>query len=118
VPPPIGSPVAATDDPPAMSSTSVALDDPIDLDTAVALPAGTTALIDASVVIDPDGAHVCRTTSQEFPIEPCPAGSPTADGIAPVANARNAWFGPILATRTDTGFTRIAPTGGYAGGTL
>jgi hypothetical protein len=118
VPAPSGSPVAATGDPPAMSNTTIPLADPISLDNATALSAGSTALIDASVIIDPDGAHVCTTTSQDFPIEPCPPGSPTVDGIAPIANARHAWFGPILATRTETGFTRIAPTGGYAGGTL
>lgn len=115
---PVGSPITAASDPPAMSNATIPLKDPIGLDQALAQPAGTTALIDATVIIDPDGAHICMVESQGFPIEPCPPGSPSADNITAQPDARNAWFGPLLATRTDTGFTRIAPTGGYAGGVL
>lgn len=101
-----------------MANAAIPLSDPINLDQALAEPPGTTALIDATVIIDPDGAHICPVESQRFPIQPCPPGAPTADGIAAQPNSRNAWFGPLLATRTATGFAHIAPTGGYAGGTL
>ncbi len=37
------------------------------------------------------------------------------NGIDPVDDSRSVWFGPLLVTRTESGFTRIAAIGGYAG---
>jgi hypothetical protein len=118
VPAPLGTPIALTDDPPAMANAAIPLTAPITLEQAVADPPGTTALIDATVIVDPDGARICAVESQAFPILPCPPGAPTADGITAQPDFRTAWFGPLLATRTATGFAHIAPTGGYAGGAL
>ena len=101
-----------------MGNATIPLDEPISLDEARALPIGDTGLIDAAVVVDPNGAYVCATGSTDLPGEPCPPGSPIAGGIAPTVDARTTWFGPLLATRTDTGFSRIAATGGSAGGAL
>ena len=39
----------------------------------VALPTGATALIDATVIIDPDGAHVCTTGANGLPDRTVPA---------------------------------------------
>lgn len=118
VPAPTGSPIAATADIPAMAAPAMTLGEPISLDQALAQPAGTTAFIDARVVVDPDGAHVCVVDIPGANVQPCPAGAPPVDDVAAQGNARTAWFGPLLATRTATGFTRVAPTGGYAGGAL
>lgn len=115
---PAGSPIAATTVPPAMAGTAVSLNDPISFDEALDLPVGTTALIDAVVVVDPDGARVCAGEGPDRAVVPCPRGSPSADGTRATPGARSAWFGPLLATRTETGFTRIAATGGSAGGAL
>ena len=41
-----------------------------------------------------------------------------AESYTAIEDARTVRFGPILATRTEAGFTEIAPTGGSAGSSL
>lgn len=113
--PPLGSPIVSTNVPAAMSDAKISLDDPISFDSALALPVGNTALIDATVIVDPAGAFVCAFPSPDPAADTCPPGSPVAEGIEPEPGVRSVLFGPMLATRTEAGFTAIAPTGGYSG---
>ncbi len=117
VDPPTGAPIAAGADPPAMADVAITPAHLLAVDEAVALDIGRSSWVDADVVIGPEGAHLCDapTVPGSIAIEACPPGSPTVDGIDPVDDSRSVWFGPLLVTRTESGFTRIAAIGGYAG---
>ncbi|MGI9053940.1 MAG: hypothetical protein ACR2HQ_15075 [Ilumatobacteraceae bacterium] len=115
---PLGSPIASTVDPPAMGDEEIPLTDPISLEQAFALPVGSTALIDASVIVDPGGAFVCVVAEPNANVGPCPPGSPIAEGITPEPGYRSGLFGPLLATRTERGFATIVATGGFGGTAL
>ena len=116
VPAPTGSPIGRTEHPPADVDLTIRPDNRISLEDALALPAGQTRWIDASLVIDPSGARLCTSAGFQGSLElpPCPVDSPTADGVAATPGSRTIWFGPLLGTRTATGFTDIVPTGGSA----
>lgn len=113
---PVGSPIGKSDERPAQADIAIRPENRISLTDAFSLTPGETRWIDADVVIDPAGAHLCDAPGfQGSPgLAPCPEGSPSVDAIEPTPESRTIWFGPILASRTDTGFNRIVPTGGYA----
>lgn len=115
--PPAGAPIALTADPPASADVLVTTADPLTLADAVGLGLGRSAWVDADVVIGPEGALLCDApmVPGSIAIESCPPGSPSADGIDPGVGYRTVWFGPLLVSRTATGFARIAATGGTAG---
>lgn len=113
---PAGAPIGQTTQPAAAADLMILPDNPISLADALALPAGETRWIDASVVIDPTGAHLCKASGfQGSPeLAPCPADAAAVEGVEATPEVRTVWFGPVLAARTATGFTNIVPTGGYA----
>ncbi|MGH9271217.1 MAG: hypothetical protein ACRDZ2_08080 [Ilumatobacteraceae bacterium] len=113
VSPPSGSPIASTADPPAMSDAEIPITAPISLEQALAMPAGSLALIDATVIVDPAGAFVCAVSDPDRAVETCPAGSPIAEGIPLQPGVRATLYGPLLVTRTSSGFAEIVATGGY-----
>lgn len=115
---PAGSPITRSNDPPAMSNLTITPDDALTVDAATELPVGTTSWIAGSVHTRPDSAVVCDISPASTQGGPCPAGSPTAEGIPASPGSANTHFGPLLATRTDGGFDRIASTGGSAGTAL
>jgi hypothetical protein len=116
VDPPAGSPITATTDPPAMADLTAGPSVTIDLPGALRLAAGSTAWIDADVVIDPDGAHVChaQTFQGSIELDPCPPDSPVVDDLVATPGSRSIWFGPLLITRTSTGFEHVTAIGGVA----
>ncbi len=129
VPTPAGSPITANTDPPAMTDRPITVDHLLDIPAALELAPGTTAWIDGSVYALVDGATICaepgsltHTTQPPLTTAPapigCPAGAPIAAGITGTAGYYKYYGGPLLATRTDTGFERVASTGGYGGSTL
>ena len=120
VPTPAGSPMTSQTNAAAMADVALVPDEDLallSLEEALALPVGTTAFVDISVVVGPEGAFVCHHDVTAA-ITPCPDGSPVAESYTAIEDARTVRFGPILATRTETGFTEIAPTGGSAGSSL
>jgi hypothetical protein len=123
VPAPAGSPITDSSAPPAMADRSIEAAPIRDLDEATELPTGATAWVNAVVLSLPDSSSVCELNDDEdSSTEParrgCPAGSPTADGIAGTPGYVNFYGGPLLATRSPDGFERIAATGGYGGDVL
>lgn len=118
VPTPAGSPIAKTNDPPAMSDVTITPGEILTVGAAVELPVGTTSWIAGSVHARPESAVICHIPAETIRTEACPAGSPTAEGIPTTPDAANTYFGPLLATRSDGGFDRIASTSGYAGSAL
>ena len=120
VPTPAGSPMTSQTNAAAMADVALVPDEDLallSLEEALALPVGTTAFVDISVVVGPEGAFVCHHDVTAA-ITPCPDGSPVAESYTAIEDARTVRFGPILATRTEAGFTEIAPTGGPAGSSL
>jgi hypothetical protein len=124
---PSGSPITTTDAPPAMADLDIPHQSLLGLDAATDLAPGMTAWIDALVYALPVGAHVCTDPGSVTTVPPvttapagvgCPAGSPVANGIAGTPGYVTYYVGPLLATRTEDGFERIASTGGYGGTTL
>ena len=119
VSPPIGSPLTSRTDRPAMANVALSPGNEVELlslEDALLLPPGVTVFVDASVVVGPEGAYVCKQL--RLVVEPCPDDSPEAESYEPTPDWRTVRKGPLLATRTTTGFTEIAPIGGYGGSTL
>ncbi len=115
---PAGSPITQTNDPPAMSDLTITPGEALAVDAATELSVGTTSWIAGSVHARPDSALICDIPAATIQSEPCPTGSPTAEGIPTTPGSANTYFGPLLATRTNEGFNRIASTGGSAGTAL
>ncbi len=120
VPAPAGSPITLTDNPPAMLNVETNLSAPKSVAEALEAKPGQVVIIDAQVIRGPAGAFICVPPPSSTPgvIEPCPAGSPPAEGVGALQGARETWPGPLIATRTPTGFTEIAARGGGSGGGL
>lgn len=115
---PSGAPITATDDPPAMSDITLTPDEAITVQAALELAVGTTTWIVGSVHARPDSVVVCEIPAGTNQVDSCPEGSPTADGIRTTPGSATTYFGPLLATRTDNGFSHIASTGGYGSSAL
>ena len=116
---PAGAPIPETVDPVASIRAGIDLGSALSVTDALAEPIGTTVIVDASVVVEADMALVCGPRpSKIFPIARCEPGSPTAAWPPGMPGLRQEYFGPLLATRTASGFDFIAATGGTAGESL
>ena len=68
----------------------------------------------ATLLVDPAGALACAVSNPDLAVD----RSLIAEGVPRRAGVRAALFCPTLAIRTNSGFTVIVATGGYAGTAL